>query len=88
MAHSRVITEAGTLMILAGMNVLYGQVGQVISPGAAVGLMGGELPDVDSFLMNSENGAGSSQTETLYIEFRNGIDPIDPADWFAATKES
>lgn len=80
--------EAGTLMILAGMNVLYGQVGQVISPGAAVGLMGGELPDVDSFLLNSENGAGSSQTETLYIEFRNGIDPIDPADWFAATKES
>ena len=80
--------EAGILMVLAGMEALFGQVGQVVQPGAALGLMGGEVPNADTFLLNAESGAGSTQSESLYIEIRDGTTPTDPAPWFAATKES
>ena len=80
--------EAGILMVLAGMEAMFGQVGQVVQPGAALGLMGGEVPNADTFLLNAESGAGSTQSESLYIEIRDGTTPTDPAPWFAATKES
>ena len=80
--------EAGTLVVLAGLETLYGQPGQVVQPGAALGMMGGDLPDADTFLLDAGNGAGSSQSETLYIEIRIGTEPTDPSAWFAATKES
>ncbi len=79
--------DAGTLMVLAGLDEVYGALGQVVPAGAALGLMGGAEPDKDAFLLNAMNGAGSEQTETLYIELRLGAEPVDPAEWFAETKE-
>lgn len=79
--------DAGTLMVFAGLGEVYGSLGQVIPAGAALGLMGGAEPEMDTFLLDSVNGSGPEQTETLYIELRLGTEPVDPAEWFAETKE-
>ena len=79
--------EADVLMVLAGLDTVYGEVGQVLVPGTALGLMGGASPDAERFFIDAVTGAGSDQTETLYIELRLGGKPVDPAGWFAETKE-
>ena len=74
-------------MVLAGLDTAFGEVGQVLAAKTALGLMGGTSPDADRFFMDAVTGAGSDQTETLYIELRLGGTPVDPAGWFAETKE-
>ena len=78
---------AGVLLVLAGLDQVYGEPGQVLVPDTALGLMGGTSPDPDGFFSNEVPGAGSEATETLYIELRMGGKPVDPANWFAQTKE-
>ncbi|MCU0801145.1 MAG: peptidoglycan DD-metalloendopeptidase family protein [Rhodobacteraceae bacterium] len=73
----------GYLVVLAGLDTVYGSVGEVVAAGAPVGLMGGGDPTADEFLANAGNGTGTRETETLYIELRQGSTPVDPADWFA-----
>lgn len=75
----------GYLLIMAGLAEVYGQVGEVVAQGAALGLMGGADPGVADFLVQAEEGGGVADTETLYLELRQGADPVDPMDWFAAT---
>lgn len=77
----------GYLLILAGLNQSYGEIGEVIEQGAPVGLMGGLPPNPDAFLISSGEGSGSSGRESLYIELRYNGAPIDPGEWFAALKE-
>lgn len=79
--------EAGILMVLAGLGTAFGEVGQVLAPKTALGLMGGTSPDADRFFVDAVTGAGFDQTETLYIELRLGGTPVDPAGWFAETEE-
>ncbi len=79
--------DAGTLLILAGLDRVFGEVGQVLPAGEPLGLMGGASPDADRFFQNAVNGAGSEQSETLYMELRMGEKPVDPAKWFAQAKE-
>ncbi len=79
--------EPGTLLILGGMDQAFGQVGQVLPAGAPLGLMGGASPDPDGFFQNAVKGAGSERSETLYIELKRGDSPVDPAKWFALTKD-
>jgi murein hydrolase activator len=62
---------------------VYGEVGEVVAQGAPLGLMGGGEPTADEFLATAENGSGARETETLYIELRQGTAPVDPAEWFA-----
>lgn len=73
--------QTGYLLILAGVDDLYVDAGEVLSPGAPLGLMGG-LPE-------TENGFASGQTrqETLYLELRNGGEPVDPGAWFVTDKD-
>ncbi|MGL5009533.1 MAG: murein hydrolase activator EnvC family protein [Paracoccaceae bacterium] len=73
----------GYLMVLAGLDTVYGGVGEVVAAGAPLGLMGGGEPTADEFLAGAGNGAGARETETLYIELREGSAPVDPAEWFA-----
>lgn len=75
----------GYLLIMAGLAEVYGEVGEVVPQGAALGLMGGSDPGVADFLVQAEEGGGVADTETLYLELRQGADPVDPMDWFAAT---
>jgi len=79
--------EGGYLLILSGLDTVYGEVGEVIAAGAPLGLMGGALPDVAEFLVAEQVGGGARDTETLYMELRQGAKPVDPAPWFAATRE-
>lgn len=78
---------SGYLLILAGLETLYGEVGEVLAAGAPLGLMGGGEPGIAEFLVSVQNGGGARDTETLYMELRQGAAPVDPADWFAATGE-
>lgn len=78
---------AGTLLILAGLDQVYGEVGQVLPSATALGLMGGEELIINSFLPGSVNGTGSELTETLYIELRINEEPLDPTQWFVETKD-
>ncbi len=75
----------GYLLVLGGLDTVYGEVGEVVSTGAALGLMGGGDAEDAEFLANAENGSGGRETETLYIELRLGSEPVDPAEWFALT---
>jgi murein hydrolase activator len=52
--------------------------GEIVTEGAPLGLMGGSV-EVEASL--------AAGTETLYIEIRQGGLPVDPGDWFADAKE-
>ena len=77
----------GTLLVLAGLAIVYGKVGEVIPQGSPVGLMGGAEPQGAEFVASAQQGSGEDRTETLYIELRQGAEPTDPTDWFAETRK-
>lgn len=74
------------LMIFAGMSQVFGEIGDVLSAGDPVGLMGGaEAPAQEfgaQFVANAARGIDAGRTETLYLELRKGKETLDPADWF------
>ncbi|WP_372603562.1 murein hydrolase activator EnvC [Actibacterium sp.] len=79
--------SGNTLLVLAGLEQVYGDVGQVLPAGAPVGLMGGADPNVAAFLSDATEGGGTVRSETLYIELRQDSIPVDPAKWFSVRKE-
>ncbi|HGG05835.1 MAG TPA: peptidase M23 [Aliiroseovarius sp.] len=79
--------QEGILLILAGMGQVYGNVGEVLPEGAPIGLMGGENPGTQAFLIQSGQGSNSDHSETLYIELRENGTPVDPENWFAVNKD-
>ncbi len=78
----------GYLLILAGLDQVYGEVGDVIAKGAALGLMGAEEPQLADELAPIEDGGGEGRTETLYLELRQGAKPVDPMAWFTVTAKA
>jgi murein hydrolase activator len=78
----------GFLLIFAGLETVYGEVGEVIAAGTALGLMGGSDTQSSEFLAGTTDGSGARDTETLYMELRQGAEPVDPAPWFAATAKT
>lgn len=79
-----IILEPGNdvLLVIAGLEEVYGDIGSVIPAGSAIGLMAGASPDLDAFITNATQGTGAGLTETLYIEVREGGKPVDPSQWF------
>jgi septal ring factor EnvC (AmiA/AmiB activator) len=75
--------QAGTLFVLAGLDVVYGATGEVLPAGSPVGLMGGEDAEIGAVITQSGEGGGNTRSETLYIEVRQDNQPVDPATWFA-----
>ena len=71
----------GYLLVLGGLQSVFGEVGEIVAAGAPLGLMGGRETTAP------RAGTGAAETETLYIELRQDAAPIDPAPWFAETKE-
>ncbi|GAA4220959.1 septal ring factor EnvC (AmiA/AmiB activator) [Sagittula marina] len=69
------------LFVFAGMDTVYGEIGEVLPAGSPVGLM--PVPTNPS--LQSEGG-GAGRSETLYIEVREGDAPNDPLVWFATDK--
>lgn len=81
----------GYLLILSGLETVYGDVGDVVGTGQPLGLMGGPTSgtvagDAD-ILSGAENDGGASATETLYLEVRQKAEPVDPMIWFEANEE-
>lgn len=74
----------GYLLVLAGLDVLYGEVGEVVATGAPLGLMGGTGRVTGEFMAAPADVSGGSDSETLYMELRQGALPLDPMPWFAA----
>lgn len=78
----------GYLLILGGLDQVYGEVGEVVARGAALGLMGGGVGAGADFLVTAADGGGARSTETLYLELRQGADAVNPMDWFAGLAEA
>ncbi|MGJ8615894.1 MAG: murein hydrolase activator EnvC family protein [Sulfitobacter sp.] len=79
--------QADTLFVMTGLDVVYGQAGQVIAGGTPIGLMGGQSDENDTTLSPDREGSGTDRTETLYIEVRQDNTPQDPSDWFRTDKD-
>jgi septal ring factor EnvC (AmiA/AmiB activator) len=79
--------QAGILLVFAGLDVVYGQTGQVLPGGSPVGLMGGAGADGDLLLAADMSQAGAQRSQTLYIEVRQDNSPVDPLTWFRTDKE-
>ncbi|PIE13223.1 MAG: peptidase M23 [Rhodobacterales bacterium] len=79
--------QSGLLFVVAGLDVVYGEIGQVLPSGSPIGLMGGKDPEIGAILSQSGEGAGNDRSETLYIEVREDNVPVDPAGWFRVTKD-
>ena len=75
----------GYLLVLAGLDVLYGEVGEVVAAGAPLGLMGGTGAVTEAVMTPPADGSGGRDTETLYLELRQGAAAVDPMPWFDAT---
>lgn len=73
----------GYLLVIAGMETLYGDVGEVVAQDAPLGLMGGPRAASVEFVAGAADGSGGRDTETLYMELRQGAEPVDPMEWFA-----
>lgn len=71
------------LIIIAGLAEVFGTVGEVLPFGAPLGLTGGRAPDAEAILDPARATDGLNQTETLYLEVREGQSLADPATWFA-----
>jgi septal ring factor EnvC (AmiA/AmiB activator) len=84
--------QTDTLFVFAGLDVTYGKIGEVISEGTPLGLMGGLQIDADvenstSSLSTVGDGAGNDRSETLYIEVRQQNVTQDPESWFRTDKD-
>lgn len=79
--------QADTLFVFTGLDVVYGDAGQVIARGTPIGLMGGVQATIGSELSPLREGAGTERTETLYIEVRQDNVPQDPSTWFRTGKD-
>lgn len=75
--------DAAYLIVLAGLDQVYVDLGQILEQGEPVGLLGGSQPAAEEFLIEASQGGGTFDQETLYIEVREDGTPIDPAKWFA-----
>lgn len=81
----------GYLLILAGLDQVYGHTGDIVAKDSPLGMMGGtegtnpDLADLGLAPGADGNGSGAGRTETLYLELRQGAVPVDPRDWFAVT---
>ncbi|MFV2051426.1 murein hydrolase activator EnvC family protein [Aliiroseovarius sp. YM-037] len=71
------------LVVLAGLGTVYGEVGEVVSADAPLGLMPGDGTTAGDVTTD----AGVDRTETLYIELRHAQSPVDPSDWFTMNKD-
>ncbi|WP_299361940.1 peptidase M23 [uncultured Paracoccus sp.] len=74
------------LLVLAGLDQVFGEIGDVLAAGEPLGLMGGKDSVATEFGLApataSATGNPSGLTETLYVELRQGKETLDPSDWF------
>lgn len=78
---------ADYLIVFAGMETVFGEVGDVLEKGEPLGLMPGTDASAAefgaNFVLSAASGSDAAQTRTLYLELRQGKQTLDPAEWFA-----
>lgn len=74
------------LFVFAGLDTVYGEIGEVLPGGSPVGLMGGNTELLTDIASQSGERGGTLASETLYIEVRENNRPVDPMNWFQAEK--
>ena len=79
--------QIGVLIIVAGMETVYGNIGEVLPAGSPIGIMGGQSQSFEKIIEQTVIGNGSERPETLYIEVRNDNIPQDPLLWFGQGKD-
>jgi septal ring factor EnvC (AmiA/AmiB activator) len=84
--------QTDILFVFAGLDITYGKMGQVITKGTPLGLMGGlkitaSADNINAGLSTVGDGAGNGRSETLYIEVRQQNVPQDPVSWFRTDKD-
>lgn len=72
----------GYLLVLAGLDAVYGATGEVLPAGSPVGLMPGAGPESAAYFAGNPKRGGQDRPETLYLELRQGGTPVDPTGWF------
>lgn len=79
-----VILEPQTevLFVLAGLDTVYGETGDMVSAGGPLGLMGDGRQKNGNRLSTDGDHTGADRSETLYIEVRQDNTPEDPSLWF------
>ena len=75
--------QPGFLLVIAGLDQVYGEIGEVVDQSAPVGLLGGNPAGAQEFLVEASDGGSALAQETLYIELRYEGEPVDPSVWFA-----
>lgn len=75
--------QPGYLLVIAGLDQVYGEIGEVVDQNAPVGLLGGNPAGAQEFLIEASDGGSALAQETLYIELRYEGEPVDPSVWFA-----
>lgn len=75
----------GYLLVLAGLDLVYPRVGEVVARGDPMGLMPGALPTDTEFLADA---SVAGRSETLYLEIRDDGQTIDPEVWFDLTGQT
>ncbi|MCP5076111.1 MAG: peptidoglycan DD-metalloendopeptidase family protein [Rhodobacteraceae bacterium] len=75
--------DTGYLLIFAGLDQVFVELGQIVNENEPVGLLGGKQLATKEFLIEASEGGGAIAQETLYIELREKGEPIDPEIWFA-----
>ena len=70
------------LFVFAGMDTLYGEIGQVIPALSPIGLMPSGSSKVDKIFKAQTNIYAGKLSETLYVEVRSGAQTENPLDWF------
>ena len=74
--------QNGLLFVFAGMDTLYGEIGQVIPALSPIGLMPSQSDEVDKIFKTQANIYSGKLSETLYVEVRSGSETENPLDWF------
>jgi septal ring factor EnvC (AmiA/AmiB activator) len=78
---------ADTLFVIAGLDIVYGEIGEIVQAGHPLGIMAGLETASDAILTGARTGTVGQLTETLYIEVKEGQTSVDPLTWFALEKD-
>ena len=74
--------QDGLLFVFAGMDTLYGEIGQVIPALSPIGLMPSRSNEIDKIFKTQANIYSGKLSETLYVEVRSSSEAENPLNWF------
>lgn len=80
--------QPGTVFVFAGLDVVYGDTGDVIPANSPIGLMAGDDAGIGAIVPQKREDTGTERTETLYIEVRQDSVSVDPETWFITLKDN